>query len=88
VHESITIYNDLRAEETGIDVLKRQKYLLLEASRKYLTRKGYKAEVSYSFIDKELIKVTQNRGFTGRTEYPARWYGNVRNDVCNEKLLI
>jgi hypothetical protein len=59
VHESITIYNDLRAEE-GIDVWNAAKIPLLLGSFPHLTRMGYKAEVSYSFIDKELIKVTQN----------------------------
>lgn len=61
VHESITVYNDLRAEETELMFSKAAKIICCsEASRKYVTRMAYKAEVSYSFFDKELIKVTQN----------------------------
>lgn len=61
VHESITVYNDLRAEETELMFGNAAKIICCsEASRMYLTRMGYKAEVSYSFIDKELIKVTRN----------------------------
>ncbi|MDP5139086.1 MAG: glycosyltransferase family 4 protein, partial [Spirosomaceae bacterium] len=61
VHESITIYNDLRAEEAEVMFGNAAKIICCsEASRKYLTRMGYDAEVSYSFIDKELINVTQS----------------------------
>lgn len=61
VHESITIYDGLRAEEAEVMFGNAAKIICCsEASRRYLTRMGYEAEVSYSFIDKGLIKVTQN----------------------------
>lgn len=61
VHESITVYNDLRAEETKLMLSNAAKIICCsEASRKYLTRMGYETEVSYSFIDKDLIHITQN----------------------------
>lgn len=61
VHESITVYNDFRADEIELMFSNATKIICCsEATRKYVTRMGYDAEVSYSFIDKELINIRQN----------------------------
>ncbi len=61
VHESITVYNDFRAAEIELMFSNAAKIICCsEATRKFVTRMGYEAETSYSFIDTELINITQN----------------------------